>query len=30
MEIEGQKGEPFDVIAFAADGQRTEFMEVRP
>jgi hypothetical protein len=30
MEIEGEKGEPFDVIAFAADGKRTVFMEVRP
>ena len=30
MEIESEKGEPFDVIAFAADGQRTVFMEVRP
>jgi hypothetical protein len=30
MEIEGEKGEPFDVIAFAADGHRTVFMTVRP
>lgn len=30
MEIEGKKGAPFDVIAFAADGRRTVFMEVRP
>ena len=30
MEIEGEKGKPFDVIAFAADGSRTVFMEVRP
>ena len=30
MEIEGEKGEPFDVIAFAADGRRSVFMEVRP
>ena len=30
MEIEGEKGEPFDVIAFAADGSRTVFMTVRP
>jgi hypothetical protein len=29
MEIEGENGEPFDVIAFAADGRRTVFMEVR-
>jgi hypothetical protein len=30
MEIEGERGEPFDVIAFAADGRRSVFMEVRP
>ena len=30
MEIEGEKGKPFDVIAFAADGGRNVFMEVRP
>ena len=30
MEIEGQRSEPFDVIAFAADGSRSVFMEVRP
>ncbi len=30
MEIEGEQQEPFDVIAFAADGSRTVFMEVRP
>src|SRR4051812_38738190 len=30
MEIQGEKGEPFDVIAFAADGRRSVFMEVRP
>lgn len=30
MEIEGEKDEPFDVIAFAADGRRTVLMEVRP
>lgn len=30
MEIEGEKGTPFDVIAFAADGSRSVFMEVRP
>ena len=30
MEIAGEKGEPFDVIAFAADGSRTVFMTVRP
>jgi hypothetical protein len=30
MEIEGQPAEPYDVIAFAADGTHTVFMEVRP
>ena len=30
MEIEGEKAEPFDVIAFAANGRRSVFMEVRP
>jgi hypothetical protein len=30
MEIEGEPGEPYDVIAFAADGSRSVFMEVRP
>jgi hypothetical protein len=30
MEIEGEKGQPFDVIAFVADGRRSVFMEVRP
>ena len=30
MEIEREKGEPFDVIAFAANGHRSVFMEVRP
>ena len=30
MEIEGQPGEPYDVIAFAADGGRSVFMAVRP
>jgi hypothetical protein len=30
MEIEGEKGQPFDVIAFAADGSRAVFMTVQP
>jgi hypothetical protein len=30
MEIEGEPAEPYDVIAFAADGGRSVFMEVRP
>jgi len=30
MEVEGQPAEPFDVIAFAPDGSRFVFMEVRP
>jgi hypothetical protein len=30
MEIEGEPAEPFDVIAFAADGSRSVFMAVRP
>ena len=30
MEIEGEKAEPYEVIAFAADGSRSVFMEVRP
>ena len=30
MEVEGEPGEAYDVIAFAADGGRTVFMEVRP
>lgn len=30
MEIEGEQGEPFDVIAFGDDGRRTVFMAVRP
>jgi hypothetical protein len=30
MEIEGEPGESFDVIAFAADGSRFVFMAVRP
>jgi hypothetical protein len=30
MEIEGEPTEPYDVIAFAADGTRSVFMEVRP
>jgi hypothetical protein len=29
MEIDGQPGEPYDVIAFAADGSRSVFMAVR-
>jgi hypothetical protein len=29
MEIEGEQQDPFDVIAFAADGSRSVFMEVR-
>jgi len=28
--IRREKGEPFDAITLAADGQRTVFMEVRP
>jgi hypothetical protein len=30
MEIEGEPAAPFDVIAFAADGTRFVFTEVRP
>jgi len=30
MEVPGQPAEPFDVIAFAADGSRALFMAVRP
>ena len=30
MEIEGEPSEPFDVIAFAADGSRTVYTTVRP
>ncbi len=30
MEVEGEPAEPFDVIAFAADGRRSVFMAVRP
>jgi hypothetical protein len=30
MEIEGEPAEPYDVVAFAADGTRFVFMEVRP
>jgi hypothetical protein len=30
MEIEGEPGEPFNVIAFAADGSRTVYTTVRP
>jgi hypothetical protein len=30
MEVPGQPAEPFDVIAFAADGSRALFMTVRP
>ena len=30
MEIEGEPAEPYEVIAFAADGTRSVFMEVRP
>ena len=30
MEIDGAQPEPFDVIAFAADGSRSVYMEVRP
>jgi hypothetical protein len=29
MQVEGEPGEPFDVIAFAADGTRSVYMEVR-
>ena len=30
MEIEGEPAEPFNVIAFAADGSRTVYITVRP
>lgn len=30
MEIQGEPAEPYDVVAFAADGSRRVFMEVRP
>lgn len=30
MEIQGELAEPYDVVAFAADGSRRVFMEVRP
>ena len=30
MEVAGRPAEPFDVIAFAADGSRFVFLEVRP
>jgi hypothetical protein len=30
MEVEGMPADPYDVIAFAADGSRTVFMAVRP
>jgi hypothetical protein len=30
METGGEPAEPYDVIAFAADGSRSVFMEVRP
>ena len=30
MEIESEPAEPFDVIAFAADGSRTVYITVRP
>ena len=30
MEVEGEPAKPYDVIAFAADGTRFVFMEVRP
>lgn len=30
MEVESEPGEPYDVIAFAADGARAVFMAVRP
>jgi hypothetical protein len=30
MEVPGKTPEPYDVIAFAADGTRTTFMRVRP
>jgi hypothetical protein len=30
MEVEGEPAEPYDVIAFSADGRRSVFMERRP
>jgi hypothetical protein len=30
MEIEGEPAEPYDVVAFAAGGGRSVFLEVRP
>ena len=30
MEVEGEPAEPFDVHAFAADGTRSVYMQVRP
>lgn len=30
MEMEGMKDDPYDVIAFSADGSRSVFMAVRP
>jgi hypothetical protein len=30
MEIEGEPAEPYDVVAFAVDGARSIYMEVRP
>jgi hypothetical protein len=30
MEIEGEPAEPYDIVAFTADGTRSVFMEVRP
>ena len=30
MEVEGEKAEPYDVVAFAADGGRSVYTEVRP
>jgi hypothetical protein len=30
MEIEGEPAEPYEVIAFAADGSRSVYMEMRP
>lgn len=30
MEVAGEPAEPFDVIAFAADGRRSVFLTVRP
>jgi hypothetical protein len=30
MQVEGEPGEPFDVITFATDGTRSAYMEVQP